>query len=66
MTVRYSWLMWLNVILGLWLIVAPFVLNFSANTSAMVSSVVAGALVAIISVIALVVEPGRTSATARA
>ncbi len=45
---RNGWLSWVNLILGLWLIVAPFVLGFSFLTIALWDSVVIGIAVAIL------------------
>jgi bacteriorhodopsin len=42
---------WLTGILGVFLIIAPFVLGYAGNTTAMVSSVILGALVVIVSII---------------
>jgi VIT1/CCC1 family predicted Fe2+/Mn2+ transporter len=39
---------WINAILGLWLIVAPFVLGFSAVTAAMWNSIIIGVVVAVL------------------
>ncbi|HEY7166070.1 MAG TPA: SPW repeat protein [Candidatus Binatia bacterium] len=44
-------LSWINFILGLWLIVAPFALNFRTDTTAMWNSVVIGIVVAVLSII---------------
>lgn len=45
---NYSFLPWLNVILGIWLIVAPFVLGYSTLTNAMWNDIIVGVLVAVI------------------
>jgi len=42
---------WLTGILGVFLIIAPFVLGYASNTMAMASSIVLGALVVIVSII---------------
>jgi len=44
-------LSWVNFILGLWLIIAPFVLQYSADSAATWNSVVIGIVVAILSIV---------------
>jgi len=44
-------LAWLNVLAGVWLILAPFVLGFSNSASALWNSVIVGAVVIIFSLI---------------
>lgn len=39
---------WALVLIGIWLVIAPFVLRYSAETKAMVSNVVAGAIIVIV------------------
>ncbi len=48
-----QWEEWLNLILGLWAIIAPFVLGFSANTSAVWAHVVIGLVVAVLAAVEL-------------
>lgn len=43
-------LSWINFILGLWLIVAPFVLEYRHISAAMWNSVVVGIVVAILAI----------------
>lgn len=38
---------WALVLIGIWLVVAPFVLRYTETTQAVVSDVIAGAVVAI-------------------
>jgi SPW repeat len=45
------WEEWLNLIVGLWTLVSPWVLGFQATTKAMTVSVVVGLLVAILAAI---------------
>jgi hypothetical protein len=45
------WEEWLNLIVGLWTLVSPWVLGFQANTKAMTVSVVVGILVAILAAV---------------
>ncbi|GAB4234833.1 MAG: SPW repeat protein [Methyloligellaceae bacterium] len=40
-----QWEEWLNAALGAWLIVSPWVLGFSATTTALYNAIIAGALV---------------------
>jgi hypothetical protein len=39
---RYGWVGWISAILGLWLLISPWVLNFSDNNSALWNNVVFG------------------------
>lgn len=49
-------LYWINTVLGLALIAAPFVLRYTDNVSAMVSSIIVGAVVAAASAYKAVVK----------
>ncbi len=40
---------WVMVLVGIWLVIAPFVLQYAETTKAMVSDVLAGAAIAIAS-----------------
>lgn len=40
------WLSWINVLIGLWLIIAPFVLGYNGLTAAFWNSIVVGVIVA--------------------
>ncbi len=44
-------LSWLNFVLGLWLIVAPFALHYWEITTAMWNNVIVGVVVAILAII---------------
>lgn len=44
-------LSWVNFILGLWLIIAPFVLQYKADSVATWNSVIIGIVVAILSIV---------------
>ncbi len=41
---------WINAVLGLWLILAPFILGYSAVTAALWSDIVAGVVILVLSV----------------
>ncbi|MEW5718865.1 MAG: SPW repeat protein [Chloroflexota bacterium] len=41
-----QWLLWLVTLLGLWLIIAPFTLGYSATASAMWNEIIVGIVVA--------------------
>jgi hypothetical protein len=43
-----EWEEWLNLVLGIWAIFAPWLLSFSANRSATYAHVIAGIIVAIV------------------
>jgi hypothetical protein len=45
------WEEWLNLIVGLWVLISPWVLGFQGNRTAMTVHVVVGALVAILAAI---------------
>ena len=42
------WPDWVNLILGVWLLVSPFLLGFSAQGDAMWNALIAGALIALV------------------
>lgn len=44
-----EWEEWISALLGIWLIIAPFVLSFASQTHAMWTHVILGALTAIVS-----------------
>jgi hypothetical protein len=48
-----AWEEWVNLVLGLWLIISPFALGFSTVAAAAWSAIVAGVLVAIFAAWAL-------------
>ena len=45
------WEEWLNLIVGLWTLISPWVLGFQATTAAMTVSVIVGLLVAILAAV---------------
>lgn len=45
-----EWEEWANLVLGLWLIVSPWILGFAANVNAMWTSIILGLLVAAVSI----------------
>ena len=48
---RAAWLSWINLVLGLWVIVSPWVLQFPASqTQAFWNNVIIGAIVAILAI----------------
>ncbi len=54
-------LSWINAILGVWLIVAPFVLRFSSTMSTRWNDIVIGIAVAIFSVWSALTTPARAT-----
>ena len=46
---RTAWISWVNIILGIWLIVAPFFLGYSGVSSALWNDVILGIIVAALS-----------------
>ncbi|UUP19541.1 SPW repeat protein [Nitratireductor thuwali] len=55
---------WANVVLGLWAVIAPWVIGFSAIASAMWVHVIAGLVVAVLAAISLWLDSGRSFSTA--
>ena len=55
---------WANVVLGIWAVVAPWALGFSAVASAMWVHVIAGLVVAILAGVSLWLASGRSYSTA--
>jgi hypothetical protein len=47
------WEEWLNLIVGLWTLIAPWVLGFQANTKAMTVHVIVGIAVAVLAAVEL-------------
>lgn len=50
-TARRAWASWINVVLGTWLILSPFILGFSADTRPFWNNIVLGAVVVILALI---------------
>ena len=48
-----EWEEWLNLIVGLWLLVSPWALKFSGSTDAMRTDVIIGLIVAVIAAVEL-------------
>jgi uncharacterized membrane protein YqhA len=59
-----EWEEWVNLVVGLWVLVSPWVLGF-ANTTAMAVHVIVGILVAVIAAVELWMmhRPGRLTAS---
>ncbi|MCB0064312.1 MAG: SPW repeat protein [Caldilineaceae bacterium] len=45
-----TWLSWLDLVLGLWIIISPWVYNYTMSTGAMWNSVIVGVLIAALSI----------------
>lgn len=60
----YQWEEWLNLVLGLWAIVSPWVIGFSAIAAATYSHVVIGIIVAVLAAAELWLVHGRPMSTA--
>jgi len=54
-------LSWINAVLGLWLVLAPFILSYSKTTVAMVNDLIVGIVVVILGIWAAVVG-GKSAA----
>jgi hypothetical protein len=48
-----QWEEWINLVVGLWILVSPWALKFSDSTNALRSAVIIGAVVAVIAAIEL-------------
>ncbi|SMF27794.1 SPW repeat-containing protein [Tistlia consotensis] len=57
------WEDWLNLALGCWLLVSPWVLGFSSSAALMWNAVVVGALIVVFAGWALAEEPAKKQAT---
>lgn len=42
---RYVWASWVNLLLGLWILVSPWIFSFSTNTGALWDSVITGIVI---------------------
>ena len=51
---------WINAVLGLWLVLAPFILSYSSVTGAMVNDIIVGVVVVILGAWAAVVAGKST------
>lgn len=51
---RRTWLGWVNVAAGAWLILSPFVLGYADAGAALANDVVVGALIVVLAGVALV------------
>lgn len=59
-------LSWVNALLGVWLIIAPFVVAYSGSVGAMVNDIIVGAVVLVVEVWgALVLSSHSVTATAK-
>jgi len=56
-----KWEEWVNVVLGIWLIVSPFILGFSGLMDALWNQVVVGILVGILAIWSAVATPETVS-----
>lgn len=57
-----QWEEWVNLVLGLWVIISPWVLGFSGMRNAMVSHVVLGIIIAVLAAVELWLANQRASA----
>jgi hypothetical protein len=63
---RWWWLHFASLVVGIWLIVAPFLLGYAGDPAAMINSVVVGLLVLAVEVIGLLTSRRESPATRRA
>ncbi len=57
-----TWEDWVTLVVGILLIISPFVLGFSDNLTALWTAVIGGAIVAIMALLQLVTRPTVTRA----
>ncbi len=57
-----TWNSWVNLIVGILLIISPFVLGFSGNITATWTAVIAGIVVALVSVLPGLLRVKKTAA----
>lgn len=43
------WKLWLTALIGVWVLISPWVYNFSSNTGALWNSIIFGAIIIILS-----------------
>ncbi len=60
-----KWASWVNVVLGLWLIVAPFALAYSDVTAALYEDVILGVIVAALALWSALAEQTRVTMSVR-
>jgi len=52
-----AWEEWINLLIGVWLIIAPFLLGFEANTTAMWNHIIVGIIVGVDALWAVIANP---------
>ncbi|MBU6389453.1 SPW repeat protein [Patescibacteria group bacterium] len=57
---RMSWPSWVNVLLGIWLIIAPFALSYPSGSAAMWNDIVLGIVVGILALVSALSVPSET------
>lgn len=58
-----QWEEWVNILLGIWLILSPFVLGFAESTSPLANAIILGLLIGIDAVWAMSASPVQRPAT---
>ncbi len=58
-----EWEEWVNILLGAWLVISPYVLGFSGLSAALWNQVIVGLLVAVLAAWAVMTNPGRELST---
>lgn len=58
-------LSWINAVLGVWLVVAPFIVGYSGNAGAMVNDIIVGAVVLVVEVWGALAVGSHRGATLR-
>ncbi len=60
---RTAWASWINLILGIWLIISPFVLRYAHNYTAMWDSIILGIIVGVCAIWSGAATPARARGT---
>lgn len=55
---------WVNALLGVWVIISPFVLGFATNTELMWNNIIVGAVVALVALTNALAHPATTTTQA--
>lgn len=57
---RVSWPSWINTLLGVWLILSPFILAYPSGSPATMNDIVLGIVVGVLSLIGALATPAAT------
>ncbi|MFP5404783.1 MAG: SPW repeat protein [Gammaproteobacteria bacterium] len=63
LNLRSLWEEWVNLILGIWMIISPWVLQYSANTTPRDNAIIVGVIVAVMAIWAMAANNPRIGHT---